>query len=43
MSERLFNVWLENKQLKVKEVSVVNLEKVNWVRKINKFLIRKFR
>lgn len=43
ISERLFNVWLEKRQLKVKEVPVVNLEKVNWVKKINKFLIRKFR
>ncbi len=43
ISERLFNVWLEKRKLKVKEVPVVNLEKVNWVKKINKFLIRKFR
>ena len=43
IAERLFNVWLEKQQLKVKEMPVVNLEKVNWVKKINKFLIRKFR
>lgn len=43
ISERLFNVWLEKQKLKVKEVPVVNLEKVNWVRKIYKFLKRKFR
>lgn len=43
ISERLFNVWLEKQQLKVKEVPVINLEKVNWVRKIYKFLKRKFR
>lgn len=43
IAERLFNVWLEKQQLKIKEVPVVNLEKVNWVKKINKFLIRKFR
>lgn len=43
ISERLFNVWLEKQQLKLKEMSVINLEKVNWVKKINKFLIRKFR
>lgn len=43
ISERLFNIWLEKKQLKIKEVPVVNLEKVNWKRKISKFLIRKFR
>lgn len=43
IAERLFNVWLEKQQLKVKEMPVINLEKVNWVKKINKFLIRKFR
>lgn len=43
ISERLFNVWLEKQPLKVKEVPVINLEKVNWVRKIYKFLKRKFR
>lgn len=43
MSERLFNVWLEKQQLKVKEVLVVNLEKINWLRKVYKFLKRKFR
>lgn len=43
ISERLFNIWLEKQQLNVKEMPVVNLEKVNWVRKIYKFLKRKFR
>ena len=43
ISERLFNVWLEKQQLKVKEISVVFLEKQNWMRKIVKFLKRKFR
>lgn len=43
ISERLFNVWLEKQQLNVKEMPVINLEKVNWVRKIAKFLKRKFR
>lgn len=43
ISERLFNAWLEKQQLNVKEIPVINLEKVNWVKKINKFLIRKFR
>lgn len=43
ISERLFNAWLEKQQLNVKEMPVINLEKVNWVKKINKFLIRKFR
>ena len=43
ISERLFNVWLEKQQLNVKEMPVVNLEKVNWVSKAYKFLKRKFR
>ena len=43
ISERLFNVWLEKQQLKIKEMPVVNLEKVNWVSKAYKFLKRKFR
>ena len=37
-----FNVWLEKQQLKVKEIPVVNLEIVNWVSKVYKFLKRKF-
>ena len=41
ISERLLNVWLEKQQLNVKEMPVINLEKVNWVKKIVKFLIRK--
>lgn len=41
ISERLFNAWLEKQQLNVKEMPVINLEKVNWVKKIVKFLIRK--
>lgn len=43
ISERLLNVWLEKQQLKVKEVPVMNLEKVNWVNKIYKFLKRKIK
>lgn len=43
ISERLFNVWLEKQQLKVKEVPVVFLEKQDWVKKIAEFLKRKFR
>ena len=43
IAERLFNVWLEKQQLNVKEIPVINLEKVNLVRKIYKFLKRKFR
>ena len=43
ISERLFSVWVEKKQLKVKEVSVVFLEKQDWIKKITEFLKRKFR
>ena len=41
LSERLFNVWLEKKQLKVVEADVVFLEKINWLDKGWKFLMRK--
>lgn len=43
ISERLLNVWLERKQLKVKELPVVFLEKQEWISKIFKFLQRKFK
>ena len=42
LSERLFNVWLEKEQLQVKEVQVLNLEPVDWPKKIADFLKRKF-
>lgn len=41
ISERLLNVWLEKRQLKVKEMPVVFLEKQNWPKKIAEFLKRK--
>lgn len=41
LSERLFNVWLEKRKLKIKEVGVVNLEPVDWVKKIKEFMRRK--
>ena len=43
LGERLFNVWLEKKKLKIKEVEVVNLEPVNWRSKIKNFILRKVR
>ena len=43
IAERLFNVWLEKRQLKAKEVPVVFLEKQEWISKIFKFLQRKFK
>lgn len=42
LSERLFNVWLENKELNVIEVDVINLEHVDWIKKIKKFILRKY-
>lgn len=42
LSERLFNVWLEKQGLKVCEVAVINLEPVDWSKKIIDFLKRKF-
>ena len=42
LSERLFNVWLEKKSLKVKTINVVFLEKINWIKKGKEFLKRKF-
>jgi hypothetical protein len=42
ISERLFNVWLEHhSNLRKKEVPVINIEKINWLEKIYKFLMRK--
>lgn len=43
LSERLFNVWLEKQQLKIKEIPVVFLEKQDWGIKIYNFIKRKFR
>lgn len=42
LGERLFNVWLEQKKLKIKEIDVVNFETVDWVKKIKRFILRKF-
>lgn len=42
LSERLFNVWLEKQNLKVKTVNVVFLEKINWKKKIINFIRRKY-
>jgi hypothetical protein len=42
LSERLFDVWLEQNRLKYKELNVVFMEKQNWIIKVMKFLQRKF-
>ncbi|KRU25375.1 hypothetical protein VT91_22770 [Clostridium sporogenes] len=43
ISERLFNVWLEAQDIKQKEMSVINMEKISWGSKILEFLRRKRR
>lgn len=45
LAERLFNVWLlQNKyRYKCQEISVVNLESINWCKKIFDFVMRKYR
>ena len=43
IAERLFNVWLGEKKVKTKEMSVVFLEKQDWPKKIARFLKRKFK
>ena len=42
MSERLFNVWLEQQNLKTCDVPVIFLENINWLEKIANFLKRIF-
>lgn len=42
LSERLFNVWIENQKLKYIEIPILNMEKINWFKKIESFLKRKF-
>lgn len=42
LGERLFNVWLEKRKLRSVEVDVVNLEPVDWFKKICCFISRKF-
>ncbi|WP_277423390.1 DUF4422 domain-containing protein [Vaginisenegalia massiliensis] len=42
VSELLFNVWLDQQDLKVKELPVVYLGKVDYVKKIKGFLMAKF-
>lgn len=46
VSEIIFNCWLmykvEEENIKVKELSVIHMEKINWVRKLSSFLKAKF-
>ena len=42
MSELLFNVWLEEKKYKVKEVPFFDAFEVDWIKKGGAFLKAKF-
>lgn len=42
LSERLLDVWLIKNGLKVKNISYIFMEKQNWLKKIFKFIKRKF-
>ena len=41
VAERLFNVWLEKRNLHIHEVEIMNLEQINWKKKIYYFIKRK--
>ncbi len=42
ISELLLNVWINKNNIKYTEVNVIDIEKVNWVKKITSFLMAKF-
>ena len=42
ISELLLDVWIEQNNLKYKEVSVINIKKTNWLKKGSSFLKAKF-
>ena len=42
ISELLLDVWIEKNKLSYKEVPVINMEKINWSKKIKNFLQAKF-
>lgn len=41
ISERLLDVWMAGNNFKAKEINYVFEDKVNWIKKINGFLLRK--
>lgn len=43
ISERLFNVWLLKNKKKTKDLSVVNIENIDWIKKIKEFFKRKIK
>lgn len=42
VSELLLDIWLETNNLKYKEIPVMSMEKVNWIKKGGSFLLAKF-
>ena len=42
ISELLLDIWLETNNMKYKEVPVMSMEKVNWIKKGGSFLLAKF-
>ena len=42
VSELLLDVWINTNNLKYKEVKVIDIERVNWIKKGSAFLIAKF-
>lgn len=42
VSELLLDIWLETNNFKYKEVPVMSMEKVNWIKKGGSFLLAKF-
>ena len=42
VSELLLDIWINTNNIKYEEVKVINIEKVNWIKKGSAFLIAKF-
>lgn len=42
ISERLLDVWIKTNKLKYEEVKVMDMENINWAKKITSFLMAKF-
>ncbi len=43
VAERLMDVWLETNKIKYKDIPYMSLEKVNWIAKGTKFVLRKIK
>jgi len=42
ISELLLDVWINTNNLKYKEIKVIDMQKVNWIKKVIAFLRAKF-